>query len=64
MTFVSPNAVLLAVALTGSWICPAFSYEEVAGGTGNGTVSGQVTFKGTVPTRQVIPNKDLGVIRR
>jgi len=61
MTFVSPNAVLLAVALTGSWICPAFSYEEVAGGTGNGTVSGQVTFKGTVPTRQVIPNKDLAV---
>lgn len=37
---------------------PAWSYDEAAV-TGGGTVSGQVTFHGTVPTRTVIPNKDV-----
>jgi hypothetical protein len=43
-------------------ICgPALAYEE-SGAVANGaTVSGLVTFHGAVPTRQVIPNKDVEV---
>ncbi len=36
----------------------ASAYDVVAVGNG-GTVSGHVTFTGTVPTRQIIPTKDL-----
>lgn len=38
----------------------ALAYDEAAV-TGGGMVSGQVTFHGTVPTRTVIPNKDVDV---
>jgi plastocyanin len=35
------------------------AYDEAPGVTGGGTVSGQVVFHGTAPTRQIIPNKDV-----
>jgi plastocyanin len=37
------------------------AYEEAGPVSGGGTVAGLITFHGTVPTRQVIPNKDLDV---
>jgi hypothetical protein len=40
---------------------PAMAYEELATVSDSGTVSGLVVFHGTVPMRQVIPNKDLDV---
>jgi len=54
---VAAMALLLAV------VCarPATAYEEIATVADGGTVAGQVVFHGTVPTRQVIPNKDVDV---
>lgn len=40
---------------------PAKAYDEVAAVADGGIVAGQVVFHGTVPTRQVIPNKDVDV---
>jgi plastocyanin len=48
----------LIVAMTGIFTCAAHAYE-VAPVDNGGTVAGTVVFHGTVPTRQVIPNKDL-----
>ncbi len=58
MKVVSATASLCAVALTVASVHPARAYEETATVAGGGTVTGQVTFHGTSPTRQVIVNKD------
>lgn len=58
MTIVSPVTVLAPFMLAAAIACPAKAYE-VTTVTGGGTVAGQITFHGTVPTRQIIPNKDL-----
>ncbi len=48
------------IASIGSFSAPpALAYDEVPAVAGGGTVSGQVLFHGTVPTRQIIPNKDV-----
>ena len=57
----------MIVALRKTWLlpfalallpaAPARAYDVAAVNDG-GTVSGQVTFHGTVPTRQIIPTKD------
>jgi plastocyanin len=52
------NAYLLSCALVAISIGTARAYD-VAAVTDGGTVSGQVVFHGTVPTRQIIPTKDL-----
>ena len=60
MSMAAAMAGVVAVGLTAMVACPARAYDEttVAGG---GAVSGQVLFHGTVPTRTVIPNKDVSV---
>jgi plastocyanin len=52
-------ALLIAVGWVTVFANQALSYEEIATTGDGGTVSGQVVFHGTVPTRQIIPNKDL-----
>jgi plastocyanin len=59
-----PAATVLAVACLASVVgisssVPAMAYDEAGAVAGGGTVSGQVVFHGTVPTRQIIPNKDV-----
>ena len=51
---------LFAIVLAWTIAVPARAYEEgaVAGG---GTIDGKVVFNGAVPTRKIIPNKDVEV---
>ena len=51
---------LFAIVFGGTIAVPARAYEEgaVAGG---GTIEGKVVFSGAVPTRKIIPNKDVEV---
>jgi hypothetical protein len=51
---------LSAVALALPLASPAVAYEEgpVAGGA---TIEGNIVFRGAVPTRKIIPNKDVEV---
>lgn len=53
-------AAFLAVALMGVFPSAAESYEEVSV-TDGGAVSGRVVYKGTVPVRDVVPDKDRNV---
>lgn len=48
------------IVLAAKIIVPAQAYEE-GPVTGGGTIQGKVTFGGTVPTRKIIPTKDLEV---
>ena len=61
MAFLVPTAavVVVVVALSSAISDPAFAYDTVDSLSDAGTVSGQVVFHGDVPTRQVIPNKDV-----
>jgi plastocyanin len=59
MAFVVPAAAFVAVALASAISVPALAYDEVTAVPDAGTVSGQIVFHGDVPTRQVIPNKDV-----
>jgi plastocyanin len=59
MKFVLPMMATFAVACVPALAAPAYAYEETATVSGGGVVSGKVVFHGTVPTRQVLPNKDL-----
>lgn len=61
MTLVPAAAIVLSVGLVIVPICAVHAYDEVPAVSGGGIVSGQVLFHGTVPTRQIIPNKDLDV---
>lgn len=61
MKIVSTAATLFAAAIAASFAVPAQAYEETGAVSDGGTVSGRIVFHGTVPTRQVIPNKDLDV---
>src|ERR1700737_2341189 len=51
---------LFAIVLASMIAAPARAYDEgaVAGG---GTIDGKVVFNGAVPTRKIIPNKDVEV---
>lgn len=51
-------AAALVVVIAGSAV-PARAYEESATVGNGGVVAGQVVFHGTVPTKQIIPNKDV-----
>jgi hypothetical protein len=53
-------ACVCAIAMISACVAavPARAYDEAAV-AGGGTVAGQVVFHGTVPTRAVIPNKDV-----
>jgi hypothetical protein len=55
ITVLSASAVTAAIVAT-----PAFGYDVglVAGG---GTIEGKVVYNGAVPTRKIIPNKDVEV---
>ena len=58
---VSSIIVLSASAVTAAIVAtPAFGYDvgPVAGG---GTIEGKVVYNGAVPTRKIIPNKDVEV---
>ena len=58
---VSSIVALSAFALTATTVSgPAFAYEAgtVSGG---GTIEGKVVYNGAVPTRKIIPNKDVEV---
>ena len=59
MAFLVPIAAVVIVALSSAISAPAFAYDTVDSLSDAGTVSGQVVFHGDVPTRQVIPNKDV-----
>jgi hypothetical protein len=59
MKAASPIISVIAIALAAVFAYQAQAYEEVATVADGGTVSGQVVFHGAVPTRQIIPNKDL-----
>lgn len=50
------SAIVVVTAIT----IPAQAYEE-GPVTGGGTIQGKVTFGGSVPTRKVIPTKDVEV---
>jgi len=52
--------LLFAAAFTAGMSIPALAYEEspVAGG---GALEGTVVFRDTVPTRKIIPTKDVEV---
>jgi hypothetical protein len=56
----TPIIGLFAIVLAWTIAVPARAYEEgaVAGG---GTIEGKVVFNGAVPTRKIIPNKDVEV---
>jgi hypothetical protein len=56
----TPITGLFAIVLAWTIAVPARAYEEgtVAGG---GTIEGKVVFNGAVPTRKIIPNKDVEV---
>ena len=59
MRVVSSVATLALGALFVSAPGVARAYEEGGAVTGGGVVSGQVLFHGAVPSRQIIPNKDI-----
>ena len=52
-------ATVVAIVLATLSACPAQAYEETGAVENGGTVAGQIVFHGTVPTRQIIPNKDV-----
>ena len=55
------GAALAAVVVTAALsVVPARSYEEGAV-SGGGSIEGKVVYKGAVPTRKIIPNKDVEV---
>ncbi len=55
----SRRALILAVSMMTPLAGPALAYDEISAVPGGSTVSGQVVFHGTTPTRQIIPNKDV-----
>jgi hypothetical protein len=59
MAIVSPIAAVAALAVAFS--CPAQAYDETGPVADGGSIAGQVVFHGTVPMKQVIPNKDVEV---
>jgi hypothetical protein len=55
------GTALAAVAVTAALgVMPARSYEEGAV-SGGGSIEGKIIYKGPVPTRKIIPNKDVEV---
>jgi Carboxypeptidase regulatory-like domain len=55
------SAALAAAAVTAALSAvPARSYEEGAV-SGGGSIEGKIVYKGAVPTRKIIPNKDVEV---
>ena len=60
MAVVSPITLVLAVALSSALAGPALAYDETAVENG-GTLAGRIVFHGKVPTKQIIPNKDVDV---
>ena len=60
MKRLTPTTGLFAIFLAWTVAVPARAYDEgaVAGG---GTIDGKVVFNGAVPTRKIIPNKDVEV---
>jgi hypothetical protein len=60
---IPPLVAVAAIALTAAIVRPAQAdeapaYKVTGAVTNGGTITGQVVFHGTVPTRQVIVNKD------
>ena len=60
------SVALIATALTASLGAVSVSfiahaYEETSAASGAGAITGRIVFRGTAPTRQVIPNKDVDV---
>jgi len=53
-------AGLFVIGFAGTIAMPARAYEE-GSVTGGGTIEGKVVFNGPVPTRKIIPNKDVEV---
>jgi hypothetical protein len=51
---------IVAIAIATVVVVPAQAYEESAVVDG-GTIEGKVLFRGSVPTRKIIPNKDVDV---
>jgi len=51
---------LFAIVFAGTIAVPAWAYEE-GPVTGGATIDGKVVFNGAVPTRKIIPNKDVEV---
>jgi plastocyanin len=58
---ISPVVTMAAAALTTAISYPAHAYDETGAVAGAGTITGQVVFHGTVPMKQIIPNKDVDV---
>jgi hypothetical protein len=54
------STLLFAALSAGVPPSPAMAYETIAVSDG-GTISGKVVFQGTVPTKKIIPTKDLSV---
>ncbi len=55
-TFISAYGFAITLILTG-FVIPALAYEEISVADG-GSISGKVTYLGSVPTKKVIPTKD------
>jgi hypothetical protein len=51
--------MIVAASMVTMLAGPALAYDEITTVSGGGTVTGQVVFHGTAPTRQIIPNKDV-----
>jgi hypothetical protein len=60
MKIVERIAGAVAIAIAAMIGLPAQAYEESSVADG-GTIEGKVLFRGTVPTRKIIPNKDVEV---
>jgi len=58
MASVTPARIVVSAALA-AVICQSARAYEVTPVSGGGTIAGQVVFHGSVPTRQIIPNKDI-----
>jgi Carboxypeptidase regulatory-like domain len=56
----TPTTGLVAIVLAGTIVVPARAYET-GPVTGGGTIDGKVVFNDAVPTRKIIPNKDVEV---
>jgi hypothetical protein len=55
------SSIVASAALAlASAVMPAFAYEE-GSVTGGGSIEGQISYKGPVQTRKIIPNKDVEV---
>ncbi len=61
MGLISTRSIIVSAVLLFGGHIHASAYEETGAVSNGGTISGQVFFRGTIPTTKISPNKDLDV---